>query len=372
MIIAGEASGDLYAANLVEKIMALNSSYHFFGIGGEKTKKARVEILIDSKELAVTGLTELVGKLKNIYLALKETKKALKKRRPKLLILIDFPDFNLRIAKVAKKLKIPVLYYISPQIWAWRKGRIKTIAKFVDKMIVILPFEEPIYKEYGVDVAFVGHPLIDLVKHAENQKDILLKWGLNPDIITITLMPGSRTNEVKRLLPIMILAANKIAKKFSNLQFIIPTAPTISKIELQRYIPKNNLKIKIVENDTYNSIYVAKLIITASGTATLEAAILSKPMIIIYKLSFLSYLLGRMLLKIPMIGLVNILANKMIVPELLQNQANPLKIAKEAERFLKDKKYYLKVKNSLQEIRSLLGPPGASERAARVVINMIN
>ncbi len=371
LLVAGEVSGDLLGSHLVEAIHEIDPEVMFFGVGGEGLKKRGMKILYPSQLLAVVGLTEVFLKLRKILRALKILKQSLEGERPDLVILIDFPDFNLRLAKIAHRKGIPVLYYVSPQVWAWRRGRVKLISRCVKKMLVLFPFELSFYEREGVDVEWVGHPLIDIVTPKISKEEAYKQFGLDPERRTVALLPGSRKKEVERLLPPLLEASRVLYDEIPDLQFIIPLAHGICIRGLLGREPLS-FPLKVVEGATYDVMNLSELLITASGTATLEGAILGKPMVIIYKLSRLSYWVGRMLVEVDHIGLVNLVAEKRIVPELIQDEANPKRIAEEAFRILKDPIYRQKMVELINGVRKRLGEPGASRRAARIVYSMLH
>ncbi len=372
LVVAGEVSGDLHGAHLMEAIQRLDPGVRFFGVGGKGMEKGGMELLYRSESLSVVGITEVVFKLRLIVKALRKLKGSLVRERPDLVILIDFPDFNLRLAKTARQQGIPVLYYISPQVWAWRSGRVKQIAERVKKMIVFFPFEVPIYEAAGVDVEWVGHPLLDIVKPSLSREEAFGRFGLDPNRPIIGLLPGSRTHEIERLLPTLLAAAQLLQREIPTLQFIIPLAPGIPETMLSPWIEKAFVPVTLVGGWTYDVMNLSEILITASGTATLEGAILKKPMVIVYKVSFLSYWIGRVLVHVDHIGLVNLVARREIVPELLQDDANPKKIAAEVLRILRDPGLRERMIESMGEVRESLGAPGAAERAARIIYSMLH
>ena len=339
------------------------------GIGGRSLKDAGVDIIIDAGELAVVGITEVFAKLPTLLNGLKQARQLLKTVVPDLLILIDFPDFNLRIAATAKKMNIPVLYYITPQVWAWRSGRVKKIKKLVDQVAVILPFEAEFYQKHGVPVSFVGHPLMDFKLPAMPENSSPKK----PEQPLISLLPGSRNGEITRHLPVMLGAAKIIRQQLPNVRFIISCAPTITKQQIKAICGSNydpNL-FKIVEEPAQTVFRQSTLAIAASGTVTLEAAITKTPLIIIYRISFLSYWIGRALIHLENIGLINLVAGKVVAPELLQNEASPEKIGNLAINMLSNPAQLEKIQEELQEVNKLLGGPGASDRVARMALDMM-
>jgi len=329
-------------------------------------------LLYDSQSLSVVGITEVFAKLRSILKALRALKGSLERERPNLVILIDFPDFNLRLAKIAHRRGIPILYYISPQIWAWRPKRMKLISRVIRKMVVLFPFEVPLYEAAGVDVEWVGHPLLDIVKPTFPKEKAFQQLGLDPKRRTVGLLPGSRIREIERLLPPLLASAHLLQKEIPDLQFVIPLAPGISRNTLSPWMGNGFTPVRVVEGQTYDAMNLSELLITASGTATLEGAILGKPMIIIYKVSFLSYWIGRALIRVGHIGLANLVAEKEIAPELIQKDVNPQRIADEAFRILKDPLLSRKMSDSMGQVRQKLGEPGAAHRAARIVACLLN
>jgi lipid-A-disaccharide synthase len=371
MIIAGEASGDMHGANLVREMLKINPALSFYGIGGKKLHEEGVQILADASEMAVVGLTEVVFRLRNILKIMAMMKKSLDQRRPDLVILIDYPDFNLPLAKAASKRGIKVLYYISPQVWAWRQGRIGQIKKTVNKMAVILPFEIETYRQQGFTVNYVGHPLLDMVKLCYSKQESRKKFGLAENKITIGILPGSRLSEVKKLLPELLQAAQILKNEIPDIQFILPLADTLEEATMTEIISGFNVQIKIISGHTYDVVSCADLALVASGTATLETALLNVPMVIVYKISVLSYFIGRLFVRVKNIGLVNIIAGKTIVPELIQNDASGARIAAEALSILKNGERKQEMIRELEAIRARLGEPGAATRTAKLALDML-
>ncbi len=372
LMVAGEVSGDLHGAHLMEAIHRIDPNVYFFGIGGDHLEKMGMNLLYHSSSLSVVGITEVLLKLRAIMKALRGLKKSLDRERPDLIILIDFPDFNLRLAKIAHRKNIPILYYVSPQIWAWRPKRVQLIAQWVKKMVVLFPFEVPLYEAAGVDVEWVGHPLLDIVKPTLPKEVAFQRFGLDPKQRTIALLPGSRMNEIKRLLPPLLASAQLLQKEIPDLQFIIPLAPGILEKTISPWMRNIPVPVKVVEGWTYDVMNISELLITASGTATLEAAILGKPMVIVYKVSFFSYWIGRALIQVDHIGLVNLVAEKEIVPELIQHEVNPKKVAEEALRILRDPTLCRRMTEAMREMRQSLGEPGAIQRVAHIVMSLLH
>jgi lipid-A-disaccharide synthase len=372
LMVAGEVSGDLHGSLLIEAIRRLDPEIQFFGVGGERLEKRGMHVLYPSQALSIVGITEVFFKARSILKALRRLKRSLHWERPDLVILIDFPDFNLRVAKMAHRRGIPVLYYISPQVWAWRPGRVKSIARLVKKMLVFFPFEVPLYEAAGVDVEWVGHPLLDLVKPALSKGEALRRFELDPRLKTIGLLPGSRIHEVKRLLPPMIDSIHLLRKEVPDLQFIIPLAPGISKETLSPWINNISAPVKVSEGWTYDVMNVSDLLITASGTATLEAMILGKPMVIVYKVSWADYWVGRLMIQVDHIGLANLVAGQEVAPELIQTEVTPERIAEEALRLLRDPIFNRHITESMAEGRQKLGESGAVQRAAHIVTSLLH
>jgi lipid-A-disaccharide synthase len=334
-------------------------------------ERRKVKILFSSTELAVVGATEVLEKMGHIWRAWKRMKRFIRDSRPQLAVLIDYPGFNLRLAKVLKDNAVPVLYYVSPQVWAWRSGRIKKIAQRVAKMAVILPFEAPLYEQAGVDVEFVGHPLLDILDQGLTRDRARRRLGIAADALFIGLLPGSREREVKSLLPPLVGAAEILAADFPRARFMIPLAAAIDKEIVQGYSAQSRLPIEIVEGKTFEVMKAADLLLIASGTATLEGAIAGTPMVIIYRLSLLSYLIGRMLIKVKCIGLANIVVGRRVVPELIQGEVTPQRIALEAKKILQDQARRKEIKDEFLLITDKLGGKGASHRVARIALQMM-
>jgi len=371
LIVAGEQSGDLHGSNLVREMCALDPGIGFFGIGGDLMRKAGVRLVAHSSQMAVVGLTEVVTKLGFILSARRTIKGILKKTPPDLVILIDYPDFNMSLAKFAKNAGIPVFYYISPQVWAWRRKRIYFLEKYVDRLAVILPFEAACYEPTGLDVHFVGHPLLDAVRRKYPREEALERFGLHPEKATVALLPGSREKEVENLLPSMLCAARIIAEKIPDSQFVLPLAEAISSDLIRSIMATFPLDITVVKHDTYDAMGISDAAMVASGTATLEAALLEIPMIIVYKVSLFSYLMGRIVINVDRIGLVNLIAGKEVVPEFIQGEAEPEKMARELVKIITDVERRKVITSGLREVREKLGSAGAAARAAALACELI-
>lgn len=369
MIVAGEASGDLHGANLVRALRREVPGLFVCGIGGDRLRAQGVRILLDASRLAVVGITEVLAKLPVVWQALGLAKKLLQGLQPDLLILIDFPDFNLRVARMAKKCGVPVLYYVSPQIWAWRRGRVRTIKRRVDHMAVILPFEASFYQSHGVPVTFVGHPLLDVWGSAPLPQP---PAGLGASPV-VGLLPGSREGEIQRLLPVMLQAARRLENQFKTIRFLVSVAPTVNREQagaiLQRF--PGRAPVALVAGGIAPILRDCHLVLAASGTVTLEAAIGGMPMVIVYKVSPLSYRIGKALIRVKHISLVNLIAGRELVPELIQDQANPANIAAAAAAMLADPRRLATLRRELRNIRSLLGGDGASGRVAAIALSLL-
>jgi len=370
VIVAGEASADLHGSNLVRAMKETDPNLRFLGVGGKMMEQAGVEILVSSSKLAVVGLTEVFFRSRTILKAYLQLKSIIKNKKPSLVVLIDYPDFNLSLARGAKELHVPVLYYISPQVWAWRKGRVKKLVRRVDRMAVILPFEESFYRQRGMKVDYVGHPLLDAIPARLDREEIRSQWNLQKSSPVIGLLPGSRREEVVRLLPSMLKAMEILKNDYPNLACLLPRASTISSELIASMVKHSPVTVQTTEGDIYKVLRVCDLALVASGTATLETAIIGVPMIIAYRVSTFSYWVGRMLLRIPYIGLVNWIAGEKVVPELIQREVTPENLSREALRLLEaDGGRDLMMRN-LQGIREKLRK-GASRRTAQIALEMM-
>jgi lipid-A-disaccharide synthase len=372
LIVAGEASADLHGSHLVTALKRFDPGLTFWGIGGPRLQEAGVRILFDSSDMAVVGLTEVVSRLTTITRAYLTLKSILRKDRPVLLILMDYPDFNLRLARAAKRFQVPVLYYISPQVWAWRKGRVETIRCCVDRMAVILPFEKDFYRERGLPVEHVGHPLLEEIPTDLDRKKVRTELGLHQASPVLALLPGSRKEEVNNLLPTMLEAAQKLRAKHADLKCLLPCASTIPAELLEGILKKSPLDVQVLHGDVYRVLKACDLALVASGTATLEAAILETPMVIVYRVSFFSYWIGRMVISVPFIGLVNLVAGEEVVPELIQDDVTPERLAQEAMDLLDHDDRRRNMVKKLRALKEMLGQGSASERTARIALEMID
>ena len=369
MIIAGEASGDMHGAKLAQAIKRRAGDALLFGVGGSAMREKGVRLIVDANTLSVVGITEVIAKLGTVYRAMAIVKKALRTIRPDLLILIDYPDFNFHVAAAAKKLNIPVLYYISPQIWAWRQNRVKKIKRLVDHMAVILPFEAPFYRKHRVPVTFVGHPLLDRIVPETAPRPPETPSG-GP---VIGLIPGSREKEVTTLLPVMLKAAGIIKRDLPAARFVVSCAESIDEQLLQGVVRQyaGPHEISIVKGSVVQVFTQSQLLVAASGTVTLEAALYGVPTVIVYKVSPLSYWLGKRLIKVKHIGIVNLIARKEVLPELIQDDASPQTIAETVNDMVADPARLEQIKKQLLSMKDKLGGAGASDRVAAIALDLI-
>lgn len=368
MIIAGEASGDMHGAKLAQSIKKMDHQSFIFGVGGSAMKAEGVQLLVDASILSVVGITEVFSNLPTIYRSMSIVKKALRQLKPNLLILIDFPDFNFHVAEFAKKLGIPILYYISPQIWAWRQGRVKKIKRLVDHMAVIFPFEASFYRKHQVPVTFVGHPLLDRIAPVAAPA---LSSDFQ-DAPTVGLLPGSREKEVSTLLPVMLEACKKIQKVYSNARFNVSCSDSIHADRMMDIVNRHNadLDVDVIKGRVEQVIRNSQILVAASGTVTLEAALYGVPTVIVYKVSPTSYWLGRRLIKVKHIGIVNLIVQKSLLPELIQDDASPENIAGKIIQMVNDPRLYMQISDALSHVRKRLGGSGASDRVARIALNL--
>ncbi len=368
LLSCGEASGDLYAGALTRELRAIAPGIEISGRGGPEFAAAGGHLLEDYRGLAVTGFTEIVSKFPQLLAAKQRLMASAKAQRPGALVVIDYFGFNARLARDVKALGIPVVYYVSPQIWAWRGGRIKTIRAIVDRMLVIFPFEEAFYRQAGVPVEFVGHPLIDLVRPVP-RTEFLGRLGLDPGAPTIAVLPGSRTSEVRRILPTLVEAAVLVRATVRGTQWVVARAPGLDHhlFEPVRHLPG----AVIVEDETNAALGAADVALTASGTATVQAALLGTPMVVVYRVSPLEYRIGRRFVKVDTFAMVNLIAGEPVVPELIQDALTPGAVAKEAVSMLTDSVRATGIRAALADVRRKLGGPGASRRAAEAILRVM-
>ena len=370
MISVGEASGDLHGASVANALKQLRPEIELVGMGGQAMRTAGVEIIYDIADLGVIGIVEVIKNLRRLFRLRDFLADYMRANRPDALVIIDYPGFNVRLAKVAKKLGIPVISYISPSAWAWGRGRAKEVAGIVQRVAAIFPFEADVYREAGANVTFVGHPLLDIVKPDMERAAAFDYFGASPDFPRVLLMPGSRKQEILNLLPDMLAAAEKITQQVPGCQFFLPVASTISREMLRTLLDKYNVHVTLTNDKTYDLMNICDVAVAASGTATLETSLLKVPTVIIYRVAMLTYLIGKQLVKIPDIGLPNIVAGRRIVPELLQDDVNPEAIAAETVRLLIDGEARRQVLADLEEVHTKLGETGAVNRVAEVILEV--
>ena len=370
MIIAGEVSGDLHGGSLVKELKKLNKNLNIYGIGGDRMKSEGMDLVYHINKMAFLGFAEVVKHLPFIKRVQHDLIEIIKEKKIRTIVLIDYPGFNLNFAKKLKAMNLSVIYYISPQIWAWGAGRVKKIKKLINKMIVVFPFEKSFYNESGMDVEFVGHPLLERISEHKflTRDELFEQFNLDKSKEILLILPGSRLHEVQKIFPVSIEAAEKLAAEF-NLQIITAGSSNIE--EEVYYNLANNPGIKIITGFTYDLMKYAKLGIIKSGTSTLESALFELPMVIVYKTGFITYSIGKNLVKVKNIGMANIIAEEKIVPELVQNEANAESIYVECKKILSDPKFYHSIKQKLGKVKEKLGTEGASKRAAGIIYAML-
>ncbi|MEN8256530.1 MAG: lipid-A-disaccharide synthase [Thermodesulfobacteriota bacterium] len=365
MIVSGEASGDMHAARALQALQKRLPQIKAYGMGGTALRQAGMEILVDAADMAVVGIVEVLAHLGSIISAQNILHNALKERKPDLLILIDYPDFNLMLAKKARRLHIPVLYYISPQVWAWRSGRVKKIRKLVDEMAVILPFEKAFYARHAFPVTYVGHPLAEHVKAIIGREAFFDKHGLPAGKNVVGIMPGSRRKEIATMLPVFLKAASLLQKVHPDTTYLLPLAPTLTiDVLKENGLDDFPVDIHVVEGDRYDLMACCDLVMAASGTVTLELALLQIPMLVSYKVSAMTHFLGKRFIKVDYASLVNLIADEEIVPELLQDDATPEKIARAMQKIWPGNQPHTEMISKLAEIKDALGQGGAADNVA--------
>jgi len=370
LVVAGEASGDMHAAHVIEEMKELDSNLEFIGIGGQQMAKVGVDIIFDPTELSTIGFIEAFKHLRLMYQVLDKLEQAIDREGPDVALLVDYSGFNLKVAKLTKKKGVPTVNYFAPSAWVWGKWRAKKMAKRQARIASVFPMEEEVYREAGADVNFVGHPLLDIVETELDRKEAAEEFGIDIDREIIGLLPGSREQEIKSLLPPMLAAVEKLKAEEPKRQFILPVAETISKELIAEIMGNYSVDIKVVTGNSYEVMDLATLIIAASGTATLEAACLGTPMVIIYKTSLLTWWLGRLLVKLPYVGLPNIIMDKEIVPELLQDEVDAESIAAVSSEILNSPEYYNQIKEDLESVVTKLGTSGATKKVAQMVLEV--
>lgn len=372
LISCGEPSGDLYAGALTDKIRELDPAARVFGLGGDCLRTSGAKLVADYSGLTVTGLSEALTVLPRSYVIYRRLVRWAKAERPDVFVAVDFPDFNFRLAWAIRKLGIPVVYYIGPQVWAWRRGRLRSLRRLVDRALVIFPFEESLYRDAGIPVEFVGHPLVELASSSESRRDFLCAHGLDPDAQTVALLPGSRPNELRTIFPELVRSVSEIVRHVPSAQFLIARAPNLDDALLA---PLGELSDTIcqpvvVEGRTDDVLAASDVVVTASGTATVQAAIHQRPMVIVYRLSPLTYRFVKAFAQVDNVGMVNLIAGTSVVPELIQGAFTPKAVATEVVSFLTNSERAERTRVALGQVRDQLGGPGASRRAAELVLTM--
>ncbi len=371
MLSCGEPSGDLYAGALTSEIRRLEPNAEVFGLGGACLASAGGRLVADYRGLAVTGLTEVLPALPRLWTTYRRLVRIAGEERPDVLVAIDYSGFNFRLCRAVAALGIPVVYYVSPQVWAWRRGRLRAMQRFVTRALVIFPFEERLYRDHAIPVTFVGHPLFDLAAPTVLRGPFRQEHGLDPQAPTVAVLPGSRSNEVRLILPDLVCAAERIAHAVPTVQFVVARAPHVTDAllePLRALAAVTSRPACVVEGRTNDVLAAADVVLTASGTATVQTAIHGRPMVVVYRLSPLTYLLGRRFVRVDAFGMVNLVAERKIVPEFLQEDFTPEVVAAEAVRFLTDEAHAARTRADLREVREKLGGPGASRRAAEQVL----
>jgi lipid-A-disaccharide synthase len=376
MISCGEASGDLYAGALVEALRCVEPDVRVFGFGGDRLAAAGAELIGDYRGHTVTGLVEVIKHLPGTYRLYRQLVAAARERRPDVFVAIDFPDFNFKLGQAIHALGIPVVYYISPQLWAWRPGRLRTMKAFVDRVLPIFPFEEKVYRDAGIPVEFVGHPLIDLATARDDRATFLRGLGLRGDAPTVALLPGSRPNELREILPDLVAAARLVRRDVPGVQFVLARAPHLADDLLEPAIRATRdadaLPLAMVEGRADDVLASADVVLTASGTATVQTALHERPMVIVYRLSKLTYAIGRPFVKIDTFGMVNLVADRKIAPELIQDDFTPEAAAREIVTLLTDEQARSRMIEAIRDVKRKLGGPGASRRAAEAILREVH
>ncbi|MDY3983610.1 MAG: lipid-A-disaccharide synthase [Veillonellaceae bacterium] len=368
MFSAGEASGDIHASRVARELKALYPDVSMFGMGGDLMADAGVDIIYDIKNLGYIGFVEILKALPFFFKLRSMLKEAMIKEKPDVLVCVDYPGFNMKLAKVAYELGIPVVYYIAPSIWVWHKSRGKDIAKYVKRVISIFPFEAKAYREFNVDVDFVGHPLLDIVKPELTKEETYEYFHMDQEACNILLMPGSRKQEISSLLDMMLSAAKHFLQTHPSAHFYLPRAHTISREELQAILAKHpEVGVTITEDYTYDLMQVCKACLAASGTATLETALMDLPTVLLYRVASLTYWIARLIVHVKWVGLPNIVAGREVIPELIQDAVSPDNVYKHLTAIIDDTDRYKQMKDDLLEVRKALGQSGAVRRVAQSI-----
>ncbi|MEE9334721.1 MAG: lipid-A-disaccharide synthase [Granulosicoccaceae bacterium] len=372
MVSAGEASSDMHAAHALLALQKTGLEFDSLGMGAGQLFAAGMDPLVDCRELAVIGIVDVLINYPRFVKRLNVLKRALNERRPDLLLIVDYPDFNLKLAAEARKLGIPVLFYISPQVWAWRSKRVTKIGNLVDHMAVLFPFEVPFYENANIPVTYVGHPLIDQINCDASVDDACAQLNLDASRPVVALLPGSRNGELSRNLPCMLQTAERIARVKPDCQFILPTAATLKRQAVDEALLNSSVPVSVIEANTQLAVRAANAVVTASGTATLEVALLGTPMAIVYIINKINYAIMSRLIQIDNIGLVNIVSGKLIVKEFVQDAAQPVAIASEILRLLDDNQYREEMLRELALVKQKMGEGGASGNVALLITDMLN
>jgi lipid-A-disaccharide synthase len=367
LLSSGEASGDLYAGELLRELRKIAPSLEAFGLGGPRMKSQGAELVVELEQVSVIGLVEVVGKLPALHRAMKRLTEVANERRPDAAVLVDFSGFHLRLAKRLRRMGVPVLYYVSPQVWAWRRGRVRTIRELVDEMLVILPFEEAFYRDEGVRARYVGHPLVDLVEPTRTRERFCADLGLDSLRPILLILPGSRRREIQLHLPILREVIERLSRERPELQILVSRAPTIAASAIEGELGSSMSRIRMLDEGTYDAMKHAAAAVVASGTATVEAALSETPMVVVYRVGRPTYALGRPFVKLPFFSMVNLIAGKRVVPELIQDEMTPEAVRVGIEALLEPRTAE-EMRRGLREVREKLGGKGASARAAEAVL----
>lgn len=367
---SGEASGDLYASELLHELRKRFPSIEAFGLGGPRSKAQGAELVIGLEEISVIGLVEVVGKVPALWRAMARLVEEARKRKPDVAILVDFSGFHLRLAKRLREIGVPILYYVSPQVWAWRRGRLRRIRDLVDEMLVILPFEEAFYREEGVLVRYVGHPLVDLVAPERDRERFCSDLDLDPARPILLLLPGSRRREIDLHVPVLRDVVEALRRDRPEIQIVVSRAPTVTSSQLETALGETRGKVRVLSDGTYDGLKHAAVAVVASGTATVEAALSETPMVVVYRVGRLTYALGRRFVRLPYFSMVNLIAGRKLVPELIQTQMTAEAVRAHLESLLEPGAAE-EMKRGLREVKAKLGGKGASSRAAAAVASFL-
>jgi lipid-A-disaccharide synthase len=374
MMVAGERSGEIYGAELATALRARLGEVEIFGCGGEAMRRAGVDTTVDAHTITMVGITEVLGGLPRVYRAFRALLAEVDRRRPQLAVLIDFPDFNLRLAKKLRERNVCVVYYVSPQIWAWRRGRLRQLKNRIDKMLCLFDFEEEIYQKAGIPVEHVGHPLVDIVRPHLSREAFFSEAGLDPQTTTVALLPGSRRKEVLLNLPPMLDAATRLSLA-RPIQFVVPVAPTLDPTWLESLVVRcyvGRSKVRTVTHATYDALQHGDVAVVASGTATVEATLRGRPFVVVYRVSPLTWLMGKFLVDVPYYSMVNLLAGKALIMELIQSDFTAQKVASQVEYLLDHPEARARIVEELRAVKARLGPGGATGRAADAVVRLLS